>query len=285
MIVHSQRQILTTAYIPYNNNSTSPSTSATQLKSFLTQLNARIHCKLKSVQPSRMTRMLLSLTTMVLLLATTTALSLSANSRRDFFVSSIVTVGGALAQKPAFAIDEKEGGVILFTLPSGLKYIDILEGTGPSPRYGQLCGIKYTAYLKLPNSEKEKYDSNEFLLKHGNGRMIAGLDEGLHTMKMGGSRRIIIPPKLGFVEGDLGPIPMYPWDRYKLSGLLDKMIEVRAGNLIYDVELVSVIDDEADQGYYDDSSLTPEQFSQLRDSIQQRAQKALSVQPEVVSDA
>lgn len=225
---------------------------------------------------------------LLLLLARTnvsTALSLPVKSRRNFLASTLVTISGSFV-KPSFAIDEnKEAGVMLFTLPSGLKYIEILEGTGPSPRYGQLCGIKYTAYLKLPNLEKEKYDSNTFLLKHGNGRMIAGLDEGLHTMKMGGTRRIIIPPKLGFVEGDLGPIPTYPWDRYKLSGLLDKMVEVRAGNLIYDVELVSVIDDEADQGYYEDSSLTPEQFSQLRDSIQRRAQEALSVQPDVVSDS
>lgn len=203
--------------------------------------------------------------------------------RRDFVSWSLAIIGAPLVA-PAFAVGESDG-VTLFTLPSGLKYIDIKEGTGPSPRYGQLCGIKYTAYLKLPDAEKEKYDSNTFLLKHGNGRMIAGLDEGLHTMKMGGSRRIIIPPKLGFVEGDLGPMPEYPWDRRKLNSLLTKMVEVRSGNLIYDVELLSVIDDEADQGYYEDLSLTPEQFSQLRDNIQRSAQEALSVRPDGISDA
>lgn len=209
----------------------------------------------------------------------------SATSRRDFVSSSIATIGGVVAVAPALAFDEKQEGVKLFTTPSGLKYIDIKEGTGLSPRYGQFCGIQYTAFLKLPNAEKEQFDKNTFLVKHGNGRMIPGLDEGLHTMKVGGSRRIIIPPRLGFTELGLGPIPQYPWDRYKLNGLLDKMVELRAGNLIYDVEMVSIIDDEADQGYYEDGSLTPEQFSQLRDNIQRRAQESLSTRPDGVSDA
>jgi hypothetical protein len=90
-------------------------------------------------------------------------------------------------------------------------------------------------------------------------------------MKVGGKRRIIIPPKLGFVDSGLGPLPQSPFDRFRLNGLLDKMIEKRGGDLIYDVELVSVIDDEADQGYYEDSSLTEEQFNTLRDNIQNRA--------------
>ena len=51
------------------------------------------------------------------------------------------------------------------------------------------------------------------------------------------------------------------------------------------MELVTVIDDEADQGYYEDGSLTPEQFSQLRDNIQRRAQESLSTRPDGVSDA
>jgi hypothetical protein len=133
----------------------------------------------------------------------------------------------------------------------------LIEGSGPSPNYGQLCSIKYTAYLKLPNRpDKQRFDADTFLLKHGNGRLIAGLDEGLHTMKVGGQRRLIIPPKLGFVDDALGPVPESPFDRMRLNQLLADMVEQRGGNLIYDVQLLNVIDDEADQGYYDDFSLT-----------------------------
>jgi hypothetical protein len=190
------------------------------------------------------------------------------------------------AEEQAAAADP--GGVTVFKLKSGLQFIDLTQGTGVSPEYGQLVSIKYTAYMKLPNkSDKEKFDSDVFLLKHGNGRLLAGLDEGLHTMKVGGSRRIIIPPKLGFVDSGLGPVPQSPFSRLKLNQLLEEMIKVRGGNLIYDVELVRVVSDEADQGYYDDSSLTEEQFNTLRENIQGQARdsRGLPGIPSVAGDA
>mmetsp|Transcript_12477 Transcript_12477/g.18311 ORF Transcript_12477/g.18311 Transcript_12477/m.18311 type:complete len:233 (-) Transcript_12477:78-776(-) len=188
--------------------------------------------------------------------------------RRSFFGVTLGSV--AVAQTPAMAEGNEKiiGGVTVYKTATGLQYIELEEGTGPSPRYGQLCSISYTAYLQLPNEKKkEKFDSAVFLTKHGNGRLIAGLDEGLHTMKVGGKRRIIIPPKLGFDDIALGPMPESPLDRYKLNGLLDKMVEKRGGNLIYDVELRLVRDDEADQGYYDDQSLTEEQQKTLMENI------------------
>jgi len=48
------------------------------------------------------------------------------------------------------------------------------------------------------------------------------------------------------------------------------MVDQRGGNLVFEVELKSVIDDEADQGYYEDGSPTPEEFERLRLNFQER---------------
>lgn len=171
-----------------------------------------------------------------------------------------------------------EGGVILYTTKSGLRYINLREGTGRTPQYGNLCQVSYRAYIKLPgkNAELQEYDSDKaYLIKHGNGRIIPGLDEGLHTLAVGGKRRIIIPPKLGYIgPGVLGPLPDTPWGRSKLNRLLESMIDKKGGNVVVDVELRSVILDEADQGYYEDSTINPEDFETLRQNLSITARDA-----------
>jgi peptidylprolyl isomerase len=91
---------------------------------------------------------------------------------------------------------------------SGLKYIDTVEGTGAVPRPGQTVVVHYTGYL----DNGTKFDSSvgaqplEFML--GAGQVIRGWDEGLSTMKVGGKRRLIIPPELGYgASGRGGVIP------------------------------------------------------------------------------
>lgn len=218
------------------------------------------------------------------------------NRRRQLLVSTPV-IASAMLQNPAKSYadiegvvtpsfsdpkqtkpEKSEGGVTLFTTRSGLKYIELREGTGQSPQYGNLASISYKAYVKLPDTSDKKatlqeYDvDSAYLIKHGNGRILPGLDEGLHTMKVGGKRRIIIPPKLGYVgPGVLGPLPESPIGRYKLNKLLDQMVELRGGNVVFDVELKSLMKDEADQGYYEDDSLSPEDFNTLRMNLQEKA--------------
>jgi len=121
---------------------------------------------------------------------------------RSAFISTITATVVAKASDA----DEIDGFEV-FKTDSGLKYIELEEGTSSkTPRYGQVCVISYTGYLQLPkDSSKKKFASQSgFVLKHGNGKLIAGLDEGLHTMKKGGRRLLVIPPKLGFVSGGLG---------------------------------------------------------------------------------
>jgi FKBP-type peptidyl-prolyl cis-trans isomerase len=170
--------------------------------------------------------------------------------------------------------------VTVFKTKSGLQYIDLVEGTGATPKYGNFVSISYKAYVKLPDiqgkaSKLDQFDSDSaYLIKHGNGRTVPGLDEGLHTMKVGGKRRIIVPPKLGYVTSGLGPLPPGPLGRRKLNQLLDQMVELKGGNVVFDVEMRSIIEDEADQGYYDDDSLSPEDFNTLRQNLEASQQAA-----------
>ena len=97
-------------------------------------------------------------------------------------------------------------------------------------------------------------------------------------MRVGGVRRILIPPKLGFVDAGLGPLPDSPWNRFRLNQLLDDMVTVAGGTLIYQVKLLQVLDDEADQGYYSDNSLTPQDFETLRENLRRKGNEQLRQQ-------
>lgn len=97
----------------------------------------------------------------------------------------------------------------LVTTPSGLKYIDIVEGTGDMPKTGQTVRVHYTGTLEDGRKFDSSRDRNQpFEFPIGAGRVIKGWDEGLSTMKVGGQRKLIIPPELGYgARGAGGVIP------------------------------------------------------------------------------
>jgi len=89
------------------------------------------------------------------------------------------------------------------TTPSGLKIIDTKIGTGASPKPGQICVMHYTGWLYEHGAKLQKFDSSvdrgqPFEFPIGQHRVIAGWDEGVATMKVGGKRTLIIPPELGY---------------------------------------------------------------------------------------
>jgi len=99
------------------------------------------------------------------------------------------------------------------TTATGLQIIDHVVGTGASPEPGQICVMHYTGWLYENGQKGKKFDSsvdrNEpFEFPIGKGRVIAGWDEGVATMKVGGKRTLIIPPQLGYgARGAAGVIP------------------------------------------------------------------------------
>ncbi|QSJ16320.1 FKBP-type peptidyl-prolyl cis-trans isomerase [Nostoc sp. UHCC 0702] len=95
------------------------------------------------------------------------------------------------------------------TTPSGLKYKDLEEGTGETPKTGQTVTVHYTGTLENGKKFDSSRDRGEpFKFKIGVGQVISGWDEGVGTMKVGGRRELIIPPELGYgASGAGGVIP------------------------------------------------------------------------------
>jgi FKBP-type peptidyl-prolyl cis-trans isomerase len=107
---------------------------------------------------------------------------------------------GAPASAP-----KKEGKMI--TTASGLKYQDQEEGSGAEAKSGDRVEVHYSGYL----TDGTRFDSSltrgqPFGLTLGMGKVIKGWDEGIVGMKVGGRRRLIIPPNLGYGEKGFPPV-------------------------------------------------------------------------------
>ena len=107
---------------------------------------------------------------------------------------------------------------------------DLKEGSGPAVAAGQAAVVHYTGWLYAagaPDHKGQKFDSSRdhgqpFTFRIGAGEVIAGWDQGVAGMKVGGQRRLVIPPELGYgARGAGGVIPP-------------------GATLLFDVELVGI---------------------------------------------
>jgi peptidylprolyl isomerase len=94
------------------------------------------------------------------------------------------------------------------TTASGLKYLDLVVGTGPRPKGGQIVVVNYTGTF----ADGKVFDSTEgkqpFQFHLGRAEVIKGWDEGVATMRVGGKRKLVIPPNLAYgAQGYSGVIP------------------------------------------------------------------------------
>lgn len=133
-------------------------------------------------------------------------LSVGAHALKAGLVALALAVG-----TPTITSAQDAGTTV--TTPSGLKIIDTQAGTGAAPKTGQICVMHYTGWLYENGAKGKKFDSSvdrgePFEFPIGAGHVIAGWDEGVATMKVGGKRTLIIPPQLGYgARGAGGVIP------------------------------------------------------------------------------
>ena len=98
-------------------------------------------------------------------------------------------------------------------MPDGLKYTDSKVGDGAVASPGATVSVHYTGWLDKDGAKGAKFDSSldrgqPFQFTLGAHQVIAGWDEGVAGMKVGGERTLIIPPELGYgARGAGGAIP------------------------------------------------------------------------------
>lgn len=117
------------------------------------------------------------------------------------------TPAGSVAPAPAAAAPAapvlKE-----LTTASGLKYVDLVVGDGALAEDGMTVAVHYTGWL----TDGTKFDSSRdrgdrpFTFQLGAGQVIRGWDEGVRGMRVGGKRKLTIPPDLGYGERGAGGV-------------------------------------------------------------------------------
>ncbi len=107
-------------------------------------------------------------------------------------------------------------------LPSGVYYEDLKEGSGLGARDGHVLNVYYTGRLTTGEQFDANTDGDGFSFQLGRHQVIQGWEQGIKGMRIGGKRRLVIPPSLGYGQrGFPGYIPP-------------------SATLVFDVELLDI---------------------------------------------
>ena len=127
------------------------------------------------------------------------------------FACAVLALAIAAAVPLLGRVDAATNQVI--EMPNGLKYTDTTTGNGATATPGSKVSVHYTGWLYNNGAKGAKFDSSvdrsqPFQFTLGAHQVIAGWDEGVAGMKVGGKRTLIIPPELGYgARGAGGVIP------------------------------------------------------------------------------
>jgi len=115
------------------------------------------------------------------------------------------TPTGAPPTQPANPTAVSSTGEV--TTASGLRYIDEVVGAGPAPRDGEFVVVHYVGTLEDGAQFDSSRDRGEpIVFQIGVGQVIPGWDEGVASMNVGGKRKLIIPPDLGYGAQGAGDV-------------------------------------------------------------------------------
>ena len=132
----------------------------------------------------------------------------------------IALLAAAALVAPAGAAPKAPHQIVM---PDGLRYTDLVVGKGPAAKAGEHVHVHYVGTLtngKKFDSSRDRNQPFDFTL--GAGQVIKGWDQGVAGMRVGGRRKLVIPPQLGYgAAGAGGVIPPN-------------------ATLIFDVELLSI---------------------------------------------
>nr|MBI3614802.1 FKBP-type peptidyl-prolyl cis-trans isomerase [Nitrospirota bacterium] len=110
----------------------------------------------------------------------------------------IATCLVGVAEADDQAAGKKQAGQAV-TTDSGLQYLDLVEGKGRQAELGDQATVHYTGWLANGTKFDSSLDRGQpFSFRVGAGQVIKGWDEGVGTMKVGGKRKLIIPPDLAY---------------------------------------------------------------------------------------
>jgi FKBP-type peptidyl-prolyl cis-trans isomerase FkpA len=148
---------------------------------------------------------------------------MACNARWGLVLGLVLGCFAACGGKPAQAPQSAPG-------PQALQIIDLQNGDGASVSPGQRAVLQYTGWLydaSAPEHKGKQFDSSRggpapFRFMVGRGEVIKGWDQGVAGMKIGGRRRLIIPPDLAY--GDNGAGGVIP----------------PAATLVFDVDLLAI---------------------------------------------
>jgi len=117
----------------------------------------------------------------------------------------------ACSQKEAQPVpgksNESKASAEAVTTASGLSYTDMVKGTGAAPTSGKNVTVHYTGVLENGTKFDSSVDRGQpFVFRIGAGEVIPGWDEGVISMKVGGKRKLVIPPHLAYGAAGAGGV-------------------------------------------------------------------------------
>src|SRR5947209_19897846 len=125
--------------------------------------------------------------------------------KRTYLFAALACFG--LAQLGAAMQNKEDKEEKVITTKSGLKYVELKVGDGKEAKKGDTVSVHYTGWLKDGKKFDSSKDRNEpFMFQLGAGMVIKGWDEGVAGMKVGGKRKLIIPPELAYGKGGAGSV-------------------------------------------------------------------------------